>query len=1063
MSNSELMQGNSAFRQKKYKAAIEHYMRAKVINPELAHLMNGNIELAKRRIGAIPAPEKCRVSSVDVVVPVYNALEDVKKCLASLRRNTDGFNVRIIVVNDGSEQDTTQWLREFCNGNPLFQLIEHAKNSGYTKAVNTGLKASSADYAVTQNSDTIVSKGWLTGLISCMESASSIGIVGPLSNAASWQNVPNLHDETGAFAVNEIPNGYSVDEMAELVRSASTRVYPRLPFANGFCFMIKKAVLDRIGFMDEENFPIGYGEENDFCIRAIDAGFEIAIADDTYVFHAKSKSFGHEKRKKLSQEGTESLKRKHSAEKYFSRVNAVKKTDILDDVRLRIQRNIKAKTEASTHIDLMDMRVLYLLPVKGGGGGTHSVVQEVAEMRRLGFNAKVGVKNEHIAGFHQNYEIIPGAMDMFEGFSEEDILEVSEKYDVVIGTIFSSMRLVKKIVEVNPHIMPAYYVQDYEPLFFKEDIERRREAFNSYDLIPNAFLFAKTQWIIDEVQRHHTSKVHKVSPSIDHDIYKPVSRLQDGKLHIAVMIRPQTPYRGANRSMRVLSRLNKRYPEQLSFHLFGCLEDDVAFQSLQRDFPYVCYGPLKREQVAELLGKSDLFLDFSDYQAFGRTALEAMACGCAAMVPMSGGANEYSVDGVNAIVVDTLNEDQVFNCLSELIDSGSGKIEQMKHQGLMTAARYSVHQAAISEYVPLLAALKAHRVKSPVIVKPKLIILPSLRNDGLPAGSGYVRVAIPYRSRNIRREWSVEARADLPAPGSAKVAVIQRDAAAWTLSQLREWLTAWKKANGRLIYEIDDDLMDIEGIQQRGFNKNPQELLEKLRFLVEHADLVTASTAPLAEKLKKFNANVRVVPNRLDGELWNLHQKRDHSKGSFARKKGDPIRIGYIGTPTHDADLDVVTEAMQILQKKYGSSIDIEIIGGFQKRAPTFGRRVGLPKKSDYPSFVNWLQQRVHWDIGIIPLVNDEFNKSKSYLKFLEYAALDMAIVVSDVETYKEVAKNGVNSISVENVTSKWVDAISDLISNPELRDRLSEKARCELRDAHCDHDQYLDFLGNLS
>lgn len=329
---SSIKAANLAFRQKKYKEAISLYQAAIAEEPGLNNFIQINIELANRRLGIGVKP----VASVDVVVPVYNALEDVKKCLASLQRNTDGFNVRIIVVNDGSEKDTSEWLREFCKGKPLFQLIEHAKNSGYTKAVNTGLKASSADYAVTQNSDTIVSKGWLTGLIRCMESSPSIGIVGPLSNAASWQNVPHLHDETGAFAVNEIPNGYSVDEMADLVRSASQRVYPRLPFANGFCFMIKKAVLEKIGFMDEENFPIGYGEENDFCIRAIDAGFEIAIADDTYVFHAKSKSFGHESRKILSQKGTDSLKKKHTAEKYFSRVESIKKNKDLDTVREKI-------------------------------------------------------------------------------------------------------------------------------------------------------------------------------------------------------------------------------------------------------------------------------------------------------------------------------------------------------------------------------------------------------------------------------------------------------------------------------------------------------------------------------------------------------------------------------------------------------------------------------------------------------------------------------------------------------------------------------------------------------
>lgn len=1046
MSNSELMQGNSAFRQKNYKAAIEHYMRAKAINPELAHLMSGNIELAKRRIGAMPAPDKNRVSSVDVVVPVYNALEDVQKCLASLQRNTDGFNVRIIVVNDGSEQDTTQWLREFCNGKPLFQLIEHAKNSGYTKAVNTGLKASNADYAVTQNSDTIVSKGWLMGLIRCMESAPSIGIVGPLSNAASWQNVPDLHDETGAFAVNEIPNGYSVDEMAELVRSASTRVYPRLPFANGFCFMIKKAVFEKIGFMDEENFPIGYGEENDFCIRAIDAGFEIAIADDTYVFHAKSKSFGHENRKKLSQQGTESLKRKHTAAKYFSRVEAVKKTEELDEVRKSIIRYIKKHNKSETSLDLNSIKILFLLPVKGGGGGAHSVVQEVAEMRRLGLHVNIGMKYEQVQGFLNNYEEISDAKEIFVGFDDSNILSISEDYDIVIGTVFTSMTIVKRIVESFPHILPAYYVQDYEPMFFEKKSEKWQQAFDSYTLVKGAFLFAKTDWIAEEVYKNHRVEVFKVSPSIDHEVYKPHLRSDGGVINVTAMIRPQTPYRGAHRTMRILASLKRKYTNKISVNIFGCDSDNVDFSKLERDFSFQNHGVLKRPQVARLLSDSDLFIDLSDYQAFGRTALEAMACGCASAVPKNGGANEYAIHNKNAIVLDSEDEDACYGILDDLIGD-SERLKKLQQQGLLTAAKYSVHEAAVSEFIPLFNALKNHRKDFPIQKKSSLILIPSRRGDGLMAGSGFVRVGLPYQAAAIRQKWKVKVDEALPEPGSADVVLIQRDAASFTLQHLKDWHKSWKKAGGKLIFEIDDDLLDADGLRNRGFKGDIENLRKKIIFLASSADAVTVSTQPLAEVLSLYNNNVHVVPNFLDRDLWKLQEERNHKIGEFAKTPGSPVRIGYIGTPTHDADLELISHAMQRIKEKYGDRVEIEVIGGFQHKKPTFGKRVPLPKSTDYPSFVNWLLKRVHWDIGIIPLVDDSFNKSKSNLKFLEYSALEMAIVVSDVMSYKNVAKQGVNSIVVNNNTESWISAIENLIDNENLRMSISKSA---LNDVKC-------------
>lgn len=344
MQQTPLSQGNAALRNKDFEAAIRHYNRALAQNPELATMLQSNIDLAHQR-GGIPKPatDAVPVVTVDIVVPVYNALDDVKKCLESLQRCIDGLIVKIIVVNDGSDGATTRWLREYCGNKPVFKLIEHEKNAGYTKAVNTGLKATTADYAITQNSDTIVSPGWLTGLIRCMNSSPTIGIVGPLSNAASWQNVPNLRDEQGNFAVNDLRAGYTVDDMARAVRQASTKTYPRLPFVNGFCFMIKRAVIDNIGFMDEENFPVGYGEENDYCIRALDAGYELAIADDVYVFHAKSKSFGHNRRKELSSQGTENIKKKHTALKFYAYVEIAKKTSDLDKIRSKINRILKTQ------------------------------------------------------------------------------------------------------------------------------------------------------------------------------------------------------------------------------------------------------------------------------------------------------------------------------------------------------------------------------------------------------------------------------------------------------------------------------------------------------------------------------------------------------------------------------------------------------------------------------------------------------------------------------------------------------------------------------------------------
>jgi GT2 family glycosyltransferase/glycosyltransferase involved in cell wall biosynthesis len=1050
---SDLILGNKALKEKNYAQALKHYHAAIANQPELTRIIKANIQLVEKKLalnGGASADafgKQASAETIDIVVTVYNSLDDVKLCLQSLAKHTDGFKVRVLVVNDGSDEATTQWLREFCAGDTLFQLIEHPANKGYTCAVNTGLRASTAEYVITQNSDTIVPAGWLQGMVRCMNSDPKIGVVGPLSNAATWQNVPTLRDELGGFAVNELPEGQTVDTMAKLVASVSRKNYPRLPFVNGFCFMIRRSVIDSVGYMDEENFPVGYGEENDYCIRVTDAGFELVIADDVYIFHAKSKSFGHERRKLLSQQGTDSIKRKHTPQKYAQRVSLIKKTEILDSVRASITTELDRLKEPNK-VDLMTMRILFLLPVKGGGGGAHSVVQEVTEMRRLGLHARVGVKHEQVEGFVKAYADIDGSSDTFIGFQDNNLIELSESYDIVVGTIFASMKLVKRIVDVNPHILPAYYVQDYEPMFFPEGSPKWQEARDSYTLVPGAFLFAKTQWIIDQVKREHGVTVHKVQPSIDHDVYKPVQRSCSGRLSVSAMIRPQTPRRGAERTMRLLAGLHKQYGDRIVIHLFGCESEHPDFKMLERGFPFANHGPLLRPQVAALLAQSDLFIDLSDYQAFGRTALEAMACGCVAAVPIAGGAQEYAIDQENALVLDSMDEAASFATISELLDKPD-KLQSLRRNGLTTAARYSVHAAAVSEAVPLETALKDWRLTRPRLEKPVLYLLPSLRSDGLPTDAGYVRVVLPYQSTAVLRDWRVHQTNTLPQPGSGQVVLIQREAIGHSLAALQQWLPAWKAAGCKLLYEIDDDLLDTEGLSDHYSAGDVEATAAKIRFLASQADVVHVSTEFLAERFKPLNRQVRVVASALDTDLWGILTPRQHDNGPFRRLPTGPVRIGYIGKPTQDEDLDLVTEAMRAIEIKYGDAVEIEVIGGFQNRSPTFGKRVGLPKKNEYPSYVRWLLERVHWDIGIIPLVDTASIKSCSQFKFLELSALDMAIVTSksDSDLYFNATKS--NSVVKTSETTGWIKSISELIDNPPMRANYSALARNEVLKNH--------------
>ncbi|MBE9039719.1 tetratricopeptide repeat protein [Oscillatoriales cyanobacterium LEGE 11467] len=269
---------------------------------------------------------------VDIIVCIHNALEDVKKCLDSIIKNTS-FNYHLIIINDGSQSETSTFLAQWINCDRNITLIRNPIAKGYTKAANQGLQASRSDYILLLNSDTIVTKNWIKKLIECANSDPKIGVVGPLSNCASWQSIPELFDSNGDWAINTIPSQYSIEQYSNIVEKHSKKSFPLVSFVNGFCYMITRTALDSVGLLDEESFPHGYGEENDLSLRIVKAGFKLAIADHTYIYHAKSKSFGHQRRKELAKQGSSALKKKHPHVDFKNLTAQIKENRDLENLR----------------------------------------------------------------------------------------------------------------------------------------------------------------------------------------------------------------------------------------------------------------------------------------------------------------------------------------------------------------------------------------------------------------------------------------------------------------------------------------------------------------------------------------------------------------------------------------------------------------------------------------------------------------------------------------------------------------------------------------------------------
>ena len=639
---------------------------------------------------------------VDVVVCVHNALAQVHECLWSLLAKTDR-PFRLILVNDGSDEATSEYLKQFATRNRAVKLVEnHRAPHGYTVAANLGLRESGGDYVVLLNSDTIVTFGWLDRIIECGESDDSIGIVGPLSNAASHQSVPELRDE-GGWAVNIPPDWLTPDGMAFLTARLSERVRPRFPFINGFCYVVKRSVLDGVGLFDEESFREGYSEENDFSFRAREAGFELAVADDAYVYHAKSRSYGASGRKALAKQHYQRFLQKHGKQRVEALVTELEADQSLAGLRSAIRASTADESafEEAVRSRLVEpLAVTFVLPGMpwGSSGGVHSIYQEATGMRSLGIPAQIGLEERDWERAEDAYE---DAEDVFFAFrDEEDLVRKTAEADVIVSTHFKSVAMVERVLAERQDFLAAYYIQDYEPFFAEPGSENFAEADASYKAIRGQVPFAKTHWLCELVGRLQGLNVAKVEPSIDRTVYHPVEGVRDasGPVAVTAMLRPRTPRRQPLSTLRVLARLKEQLGDRVQVETFGCTREELVRICGSEPGWLSHLGLLKRAEVAELLARSDVFLDGSFYQAFGRTGLEAMACGCTAVMPQLGGANEFVVDGENALLLDTRDEDAVLFALADLVTDRE-RLGRLQTNAIRTADRYSVLRAALSEYV----------------------------------------------------------------------------------------------------------------------------------------------------------------------------------------------------------------------------------------------------------------------------------------------------------------------------------------------------------------------------
>lgn len=328
----------------------------------------------------------------------------------------------------------------------------------------------------------------------------------------------------------------------------------------------------------------------------------------------------------------------------------------------------------------------------------------------------------------------------------------------------------------------------------------------------------------------------------------------------------------------------------------------------------------------------------------------------------------------------------------------------------------------------------------------RLVVLydhgPDLRPHSSPHLRLYLPLTHPTVARRVHLTYTIDYHGE-PADAVIVDRLWRHDVAPEHIERLAD---AVRRRGARLLYALDDNLLDL-GQERPDW---PERYSEAVARLAERAAGVLVTTAPLRERLRGLNAHIAVVPNALDERLI-AQAERYRRREEMGSTDGRRIVLGYMGTPTHDADLLAILPALAAVAERFGEGIELQLVGGIGQDAtlaalaalPLAVRRARTPL-IEYAAFLPWFCS-LGWDIGLAPLRATPFNDCKSDIKMLDYAAMGAAGVFSEVPAYAATVRHRETGWLAAETVGAWVEALEALVGDGALRTRLAGNARALL------------------
>ena len=1018
---------------------------------------------ARRPVTAAVAPVPTESDLVSIIVPIHNAGDELRRCLTSLARFTT-WPAELLLIDDASTDPEIGELLAQASELTGVRVLSNVVNLGFTATVNRGLRATGGD-AVVLNSDTEVGPRWLEHLVATAR-GTGVATVTPVSDNAGAFSVPAIG------VPNATPLALDTAGVARLLAQASATPVVT-PTGSGFCMYIARATVNALGLFDADEFPRGYGEENDFCMRALRAGYHHLVDGRTFVRHTRTASFGDE-RAQLARLGRRRIDAR------YPEYSELVREFVADPGLAALQGRVR-----DAYALARPPRPRILTVIHEGGGGAFTANVELVRALELEWDPLMLTSDRRTVRL---WRCVDGALEQLRewtlersirvtDYSRHDYAQIVERvlieHEVEVMHVrhlfkhtFDAPRIARRLgvpvvfsfhdfyfacptfnllddrdhycaaqctpgdgecripvgaLEGVPHLKHAYVYQ------WRQEVEamlRDVDAFvttseHARDVHVRALrsLQGRPFELIEHGRslRQRGGTVARPTPS--------------GKIRILVVANLDV-HKGADYIRSLVAADHER---RLEFHLLGAVPERYADLG-------ICHGAFDADALPELAA-----------------AIEPAFAGCFSITPetYSHALTEAWAMGVPVIATD-------LGALGERIRAhGGGELvphddppaavtriyataddperycrlrEQASLRGCATVADMTDSYAALYRrvidrrraFVSVPGSTSATQL-APGVAR-LVAVVPGA--GGVHPGSTYVRVIQRYRHPGVSPKLSLSVRLPDEDPLACDPDLVLVQRTALDPRRVQEFVANLEGHGIPLVADLDDHLL-IRARDDPDYGRHR----DSLTILLGAAALVLVSTEPLREALRGRAQAIAVVPNLIDERLF-LAGVETRPRANGRRR---PAQAVYVGSPTHAEDLSMLKPVFEQL----AGAIELNVVG-VEPPGPgqEWYRRVVVPDDcKPYPRFVGWLrEQRPAWDIAVAPLRDDPFNHYKSDLKYLEYAALGLPGVFSDRQPYATV-RDGETGLKASDHAAAWAQALTRLADSTDERDAIAERA----------------------